>query len=255
MHGLFGRKDLQENLLLNGFKECDKMTKKEIEYHSEFYNVVNETEQWIRLSDGCHHNCWNCYCPTHKLSYEIPEITRNKVVFLDMNFLFAFSTPNLALHKLAGERINGKKVYYDFYCGLDFTLLTPELCYRLFKANVGRFNSKRKFIKGVRIAWDRSFAEQKIIKNAISMLVKAGYNPRNIQVFMLCDGKISYDECCKKLDLMKIWNVQIADCWYDSAVPPNYQCNYWTLEQSKDFRKKCRKHNQMILYRIDPEYK
>jgi len=27
-----------------------------VEYHSEFYNKIEEQEQWIRLSDGCFRN-------------------------------------------------------------------------------------------------------------------------------------------------------------------------------------------------------
>ena len=64
-----------------------------MEYHSEFYNKIDESEQWIRLSDGCYRNCWNCYCPKEVVSYSLPEIKRNKVVILDMNYLYAHDNP------------------------------------------------------------------------------------------------------------------------------------------------------------------
>ena len=44
---------------------------KEIEYHSEFKNDLNDTEQHIRLSDGCFRDCWNCYAPTKKIWYKV----------------------------------------------------------------------------------------------------------------------------------------------------------------------------------------
>ena len=54
---------------------------------------------------------------------------------------------------------------------------------------------------------------------------------------------------------MKVWNVKVNDCWFDNTVSPNFQLNYWTLAYCKDFRFKCRKHNQLVLFEIDPEIK
>jgi hypothetical protein len=76
-----------------------------------------------------------------------------------------------------------------------------------------------------------------------------------LSCFIICDWQIPYEDCLKKLDLLKIWGVKVNDCWFDNVVSPNFQCKYWTLEQCKEFRKKCRKHNQMILFGIDPELK
>ncbi len=226
----------------------------QVAYHSEFYNEFNDTEQWIRLSDGCFRNCWNCYCPTQKLSYEVPEIVRNKVVILDMNFLYACPEPLNIIQKLGSQRVNGKKVYYDFYCGLDFTLLTPTVCEALKLYRFGRFTNKRKYISGIRMAWDRSIREQKEIKKAVQMLKEAGYNPKSLQVFMLCNGKeVSFGECKLKLDLMKIWNVQVADCWYDNQKRGSVEPIGWTKSECDDFGRLCRDHNLMVMYGIHPE--
>ena len=99
-----------------------------MEYHSEFYDKMDDTEQRIRLSDGCYRSCWNCYAPKEVKFYDIPEIQRNKIIFYDMNFLHAYPDPIKAIEKLGNIKVNKRVVYYDFQCGLDFTLLTPELC-------------------------------------------------------------------------------------------------------------------------------
>ena len=233
----------------------NKVLSKSVVYHSEFYNKSNETEQWIRLSDGCYRNCWNCYCPKHKLSYEIPGIIRNKVVILDMNFLYAYQNPLKALLGLGEKKVNNRKVYYDFYCGLDYGLLTQPICNALKKGGFGRFNNKRNYIRGLRIAWDRSVREQKIIKKAIDRLNLSGYNPKLIQIFILANGKVPFKECRLKLDLMKVWNVQVADCWYDNQKRGSVKPVHWTDEECKNFGKLCRKHNHLVAYGIDPELK
>jgi hypothetical protein len=72
---------------------------------------------------------------------------------------------------------------------------------------------------------------------------------------MLCDHKISLLDSWKKLNLLKIWGVKVNDCWYDNTTAPNYQYNYWSLDQCKWFRKQCREHNQTVLFGIYPELK
>jgi len=224
-----------------------------VEYHSEFYNQSNETEQWLRLSDGCFRNCWNCYAPTKKVHYKIPEIIRNKVVIMDMNFLWAYPNPAETLKFLGNRIVNKKCVKYDFCSGLDYTLLTPEICRILFYHRFGRFNNKRNFTKAPRIAWDRSVKEQKIMKGALKELKRAGFTMRNIQVFILANGKIPFDECALKLDLMKVWNVQVADCWYDNQKRGSVEPRYWSYDECKAFGKLCRTHNKLVNFGIDPE--
>lgn len=50
------------------------------------YNKCNETEQWIRISEGCPNNCEFCRetkeCGKEPIYFEIPEIIRNKVKIL-----------------------------------------------------------------------------------------------------------------------------------------------------------------------------
>jgi len=46
-------------------------------------------------------------------------------------------------------------------------------------------------------------------------------------VFLLCNWKIPYSECLKKLDLLKVWNVQVCDCYFDNQIR-NIQPVYWS---------------------------
>jgi hypothetical protein len=86
------------------------------------------------------------------------------------------------------------------------------------------------------------------------MLRKAGYKQhRDLMVFMVCNWKTPYEVCLKKLDLLKVWDCQVSDCWFDNQVSPNIKPIDWTEEQIKDFRRRCRKHNQLISWRFDPE--
>ena len=212
------------------------------------YNKYDDKEQWIRLSEGCFNDCQYCRetkeCGKEPIYFDIPEIVRNKVKILDMNLLYKPKARDV-ISRLSRIKVNGKSVYYELTCGIDWRYLNYTTASLL---------KQSRFIN-IRLAWDYGFEHQYKIKDAINMLVKARYSRKSISVFMICDWKIPYSVCCSKLDLLKIWNVKVNDCWFNNVTPPDYQLNYWTLEKCKDFRKKCRKHNQMILFGIDPELK
>ncbi len=208
------------------------------------YNKSNRKEQWIRITEGCPHNCPYCYEPQEIKLFEIPEITKNNVKIMDMNLLCKKEALDI-IDKLGEKKVNGKVVYYELICGIDFRFLTQEIA-KLLK--ISRF-------KKIRLAWDWFMKDQYKIKDAISMLVWAGYKSRDIMIFIVCNWKIPYEECCRKLDLCKIWNVQVADCYFDNQTFPNVIPLHWTDEQNKSFRSKCRKHNQLVNFRIDPEVK
>lgn len=211
------------------------------------YNKSDDQEQWIRLSEGCPNGCPFCRegieNPKMKV-FKIPEIIRNDIKILDMNLL---SHPEaLGIIKELGEkRVNGKIVHYELLCGVDYRFLTQELANALKKA---RFQN-------IRIAWDFTFALQIYISKAIKLLIKAGYSPRNIMIFVICNWKTSYKENLQKMDLCKVWNIKMADCYFDNQLSPNIKPIHWSEEEIKDFRAKVRKHNQLINFRIDPEIK
>jgi len=228
--------------------------KPKVVYHSDFYNKINDTEQWIRLTDGCFRNCWNCYAPQDRKVYDLPEIVRNKVVFLDMNFLWAHPNPEQILQELSEKRVNGKVVYYDFYCGLDFTLLNQDRINLCKKARIGWFSNKRKWYSGLRIAWDRGINEQIQMQRFAKALKRGGYDPRYSQCFMLCNGKIPYSECEEKLRILLRWNIGVRDCWYNNQRRGSVDPIYWTKEQCIKFGRLCRDHNHLINRGIYARY-
>ena len=207
------------------------------------YIKVKGNVQRIELHRGCP---WAdvhdyCYEPSEHEDFPIPELTKNQVQILDMNFL-ARKDALLILKELGSKRVNGKVIHYELICGIHFSYITQELADTL-KAS--------RFIRP-RIAWDGPLKDQMKIKDAIKILTKAGYKRNEIMLFMIVNWRISYTECLRKLDLMKVWNVKVCDCCYDGgykqAIP-----EYWTIKEIKDIRLKSRKHNQLVLLGIDPQ--
>ena len=208
------------------------------------YNKSNSVEQWIRISEGCPHNCPFCYEPQEYKIFGIPEIIRNDVKIMDMNLLAKKEALEI-IKELGNKKVNNKVIYYELICGIDYRFLTTPLAKQL----------KRSRFHNIRIAWDWFMTHQSLIKNGIKKLIGVGYSSRDIMIFMICNWKITYDECCQKLDLCKVWGVKVADCWYDNQTSPNIIPINWTDKQIKEFRKKVRKHNQLINFGIDPEIK
>lgn len=212
------------------------------------YNKCIDNEQWIRISEGCPNKCPYCRESfengTEPIYYPIPEITKNKVKIIDMNLLYKPRALEI-LNKLGSKKVNDKVVYYELSCGIDYRYLTQELSDALHK---NRF-------KNIRLAWDWYFGVQLKIRDAFKMLIKSGYRANDITIFMICNWKIPYEENLTKLDLCKVWNVKVADCYFDNQLSPNIKPIHWTIEQIKDFRRRVRKHNQLVNFRIDPEFK
>lgn len=205
------------------------------------YIKVKGDIQRIELHRGCPHNHEYCYEPTKNIDFPIPQLVRNYVQILDMNPL-GRKNFLVTLEELREKRVNGKVVHYEAVCGFDFRVLTQELVDAL----------KRTRFKRIRLAWDGSYKDQYKIKDAIKMFLKAGYSPKDLMLFVIANWRVPKEECEKKLDLMKVWNVKVCDCCYDGgyryAVP-----EYWTEEEIRDFRAKCRKHNQLVNFGVDPE--
>ena len=232
-------------------------TKKEVKLRKPYshgtYNVVKGDMQAIRISEGCPHNCPYCAEPTNIKWFGIPEIVRNKVLIYDMNILAKEESIN-ALMELGQKKVNGKRVAYEFTCGIDYRFLTEEIADILYKNRFGRF-TKTGFYKGIRIAWDWYMNDQYKIKDALRILQNVGYKQNNIMIFMICNWKIPYNEVKRKMDICKVWNVQIGECWYDNQKRGSVTPIHWTQEECNNFGKLCRKHNQLVSFGIDPEQK
>jgi hypothetical protein len=210
-------------------------------YNRPQYNAIKGEVQRIELHRGCPWHHEYCYEPQINEDFPIPEIVKNQVEILDMNFLVRKDA--LEIIKQLGEiRVDDKVVSYEFICGLDYRFLTQDIANQL---KVSRFTR-------IRLAWDDPLSEQKKIKNAIQILIKAGYKRNELMLFMIVNWRIPYTECLRKLDLMKVWGVKVCDCCYDGgyavAVPV-----YWTQAEISSIRKISRKHNQLVLFGIDPQ--
>ena len=208
------------------------------------YNKRNATEQWIRITQGCPNGCDFCYEPSERKMFPIPPIECNIVKIMDMNLLSQKGAMGIIRH-LGRQKVDNKVVHYELVCGIDHRFLTTRLAEAL---------KKSRFQK-IRLAWDFAYRDQFRIRKALKMLMVAGYRSRDITVFMICNWEISYEECLKKLYLCAIWSVKVADCYFDGQVSPNIEPIGWLPEDIKDFRRRVRKHNQLVNFGIDPELK
>jgi hypothetical protein len=218
---------------------------KEVKYSYGPYNVIKGDTQRIRITEGCPWDHPFCYEPTEINIFGIPKIERNKVEISDMNLLYKPEALDI-IKELGTKRVNGKVVYYDLMCGIDFRFLTQNIANAL----------KENRFKKIRIVWDFSIKEQYKIKDAVDILRKAGYTaPNDIMVFMICNWLTPHKENLQKLDLCKVWRVQVSDCYFDDQVMPKVNPIHWTWEQIKDFRSRVRPHNQIVTFGIYPEIK
>ena len=141
--------------------------------------------------------------------------------------------------------------------GFDGRILRkkPELAKLLKKAN----------FKDPKIAWDGPYRKHKKRKEEIQVLVDAGYNPKEIAVFMLYNHDLSYNELEKKRALCFKWGVQISDCRFrpldkltdgynpykrSQEIGEYYIHKNWTDEEVREFRRNVRRHNICIRHNM-----
>ena len=204
------------------------------------YNVTKDGQQWVRIGEGCPHSCPWCAEPKQSKWYGMPKPESNQISLLDMNLL---SHPEALpeIQRMANLKFDGKVIHFEAICGLDYRFMNLEICQAL---KAARFQN-------LRIAWDSPLRCQYKLKDAIKLLVKAGFKRDEITLFMICNFKyVSFEEQCYKLDLCKVWNVKVADCHFDNQTGPNFTGIYWKTEEQLEFRAKVRSHNQMIVQRI-----
>jgi len=222
----------------------ERLDQPKVKYSYGSYNKIKDDKQWIRISEGCPHNCPWCYEPKDQKTFEIPEIKAHDVGIMDMNLLCKKN----ALEIIKSLPVNnGRKIEYEFLCGIDYRFLTKDIAEEM----------RKHHFKRVRLAWDWFYKDQVKIKDALNILYKVGYTSRDIILFMICNHpSISYEENCKKLDVCKVWNVKVADCYYDNQIKifQKFIPIGWTTEEAHSFRRKVRKHNQLVNhYGIDPD--
>jgi len=228
-----------------------------IKYSLGAYNKIKGDMQKVRLTEGCPHNCPFCYEPQEFKIFEMPEIERNKVIFSDMNILAKKEAVDI-IQKLGETKVNGKPVYYEFECGVDYRFLTQKISDMLYKYRFGNFNYKNgRWKRNIKIAWDWEYKAQfRRIYDAVNMLMKSGYKSTQISVFMVCNWKIPMAECLSKLQALSAWRILVNDCWYDNQKRGSVVPIHWTREEIDLFEKLVRKHNHLVSYDgYDPEIK
>lgn len=189
----------------------------------------------LMLTEGCPNGCKYCYEPLKPfVEHPMPIDYPNQSRILDMNFLARTQALDDLLKILIGR--------HEFVCGVDYRRMTAEI------AQTMRYKGFHK----IRWAWDGLFSQQMIHKKVLRMFSNVGYQHKNLMIFILVNWKIPYTECVKKIELLKVWNVQVADCCFDGGYKTPAP-GFWTDSQRKRFRGMCRKHNQLVRYSGDPE--
>ena len=193
---------------------------------------------------------------SQRIEKEILTAGKNKVIFFDNNFLANKHIKEI-LKTLAEIRVNGRPVSYESQSGFDGRLLVkePEIAVLLKKA---RFAN-------IRIAWDNAISDMLQIESQIKCFTSAGYQPRNISIFMIYNYEMTINEMIEKIKYCFKWKVQIADCRFRplSVRDDNYQPHKWRNGQTSEeyyihenwtdadvrlFRKIVRIHNITIRY-------
>jgi len=201
-----------------------------------------EDYQVTKLSKGCPHNCSYCFSEDFETVNMPVGFNRNRVLLVDENIL-AHPDFIVMLENFNKKRVDGKVIHFEAVCGFDIRLLDIHKAFALKYA---------RFVKP-RIAWDGSIQNYGSVDHALNIFKSVGYRASDTSVFMLTNYKVSFDECLLKLKHLKECGVKINDCCYncsyDDPIP-----QYWTIEEIKDFRRRARKHNQLINFRgYDPQ--
>lgn len=217
--------------------------------------------QIIHSSRGCERGCK--FCGVNKIEPEFHgfpsienELIRKNLVFYDNNLLRNPHVEEL-LNELIRLRNEKKITRCESQSGFDGRVLrkNPNLAKLLKEAN----------FKDPKIAWDGPFRQHKKRKEEIDVLVDAGYNPKEIAVFMLYNHDLTYNELEKKRAICFEWGVQISDCRFrpldkltDGYNPHKrtqdngeyFIHKKWTDEQVRQFRRNVRRHNICIRHNM-----
>ncbi len=232
------------------------------------YDLIEENPhpvdyQIIHSSRGCPRQC--DFCGTYHIEPKfIPkksikdEIIKKKIVFYDNNLLM-----NPHFEKILDELIELKNKKKTLWCesqsGFDGRVLLeePVLAEKIKKAG----------FRSPRIAWDWGLKQSSKIKRQIDLLVDAGYNSKQIFIFMIYNWSIEFEEMEKKRIKCFEWGVQISDCRYrplnkteDNYDPMAYRNGQtgkdyyihketkWTDAKVRQFRKNVRRQNICIRH-------
>lgn len=227
------------------------------------YDLVDVDYQIIHTTRGCIHRCEACGVyniePRWYSKKSIKnEIVKRKLVFYDNNLL-----ANDYIEDILQELIDLKKEHkittLESQSGFEGRILLekPYLAKMLKEAG----------FKYPKIAWDGKLKEKGRIKNQIQTLIDAGYQPKEISVFMLYNHKLDYNELeAKRVECFKM-GVQITDCrfrpldlHYDNYNPAKrknqtskdyFIHKKWSDKAIRKFRRNVRRHNICVRHDVD----
>lgn len=217
--------------------------------------------QIIHTTRGCERKC--AFCGTWIIEPEFTyektiknKILFRKLVFYDNNFLMNPYVEDI-LHELIELKSEGKILWCESQSGFDGRLILkkPYLAEMIKKAG----------FRYPRIAWDWRYEQWPEIKKQIDLLISAGYNSKEIYVFVIYNWNIPYEEMELKRKKCWEWKVQISDCrfrpldrLYDCYKPgiigqtsEEYYIHEkygWTDEKVKQFRKNIRMQNICVRH-------
>ncbi|VVB86460.1 Radical SAM superfamily protein [uncultured archaeon] len=241
---------------------------KEAEKFPPDYKLVMNGEnnidyQIVHSSRGCFRNC--AFCGTWIIEPEFEpkrsikniiepglELGLRNLVFYDNNLLY-----NPYIEELLEELIELKRQKKIGWCesqsGFDGKLLlkNPELATMLKKAG----------FREPRIAWDWGYEKHDEVEKQIQILQDAGFNRKDIYIFMIYNWDLDFEEMEKKRMECYKWKVQISDCrnrpltqlhdHYKPLKDQNDGLDYhinpnWTDAEVKQFRKNVRRQNIIV---------
>lgn len=213
--------------------------------------------QIIHTSRGCTRRC--TFCGTWRIEPEfkciesvLRLIKKRRLIFYDNNLL---GNPHIdkILRELAEYRSEkGRHLTCESQSGFDLSLLSPSRAKLLKKA---RFVHPR-------IAWDGAYRTWPKVRDGIEMLERAGYERKDIYIFMIYNFAPGYVEMKRKLEACRRWGVRVIDCRYRPLdyVEDNYRPGQkpqktgeyyvhegWTDAQVRRFRRSVRRQNIAVL--------
>lgn len=249
----------------------------EVEKCPPAYDLVDVDYQIIHTSRGCIRKCgfcgtyiiepvWDCKSSikeeieeNQKRQYEHNKKPLKKIIFYDNNLLANDHIENI-LDELIELKKEKKITYVESQSGFDGRILRdkPHLAKKLKEAG----------FKNPKIAWDYGIKQAPAIKQQIDLLTKAGFNSKEISIFMIYNYEIPYKEMEEKRVKCAEWKVQITDCRYRplDAEDDNYSSykrkqgpedyhiheeSGWTDAKVRKFRRNVRRHNICMRHEVD----
>ena len=254
-------------------------------YYPDYSLLKNGIDfQIVHASRGCIRKCKFCYTHVIEREYEpkcsiLPEITqtnglkitlnasnsgrhaikRKGLVFYDNNLLANENIDDL-LHELADLRRRKLILWCESQSGFDGRILMerPELARLLREAG----------FRVPRIAWDWALSQKESIGRQIHILEDAGYQAKEIFIFMIYNWGIPFLEMEEKRKQCLKWHVQISDCryrpidqlfdHYSSHIEGQTSKDYhihtshgWDDALVKMFRKNVREQNICVRHGFD----